>query len=130
MSKRKPIKVVYLNVSRFEGASVVEIAPELDEYYRLIECELIDIVSRKIGKNYYDIICDDEGLYAPTVRISAVDNEFQPMLVGNLIICKSGRDGYEHGLSEAEQAEVLEHITKIRTLARPEGYKMLMDVEY
>ena len=82
------------------------------------------------GKNYYDIICDDEGLYAPTVRISAVDNEFQPMLVGNLIICKSGRDGYEHGLSEAEQAEVLEHITKIRTLARPEGYKMLMDVEY
>lgn len=36
---------------------------ELDDYYKWIGCENIDITSRKIGGRIYDIICDDEGFF-------------------------------------------------------------------
>ena len=36
-------------------------ASTLKEYYKLIGCDIIDIVQRKIAGKYYEIICDDEG---------------------------------------------------------------------
>lgn len=40
----------------------VKMANSLKDYYRLIDCDVIDIVKRCIGGKYYNIICDDEGL--------------------------------------------------------------------
>lgn len=69
-----------------EETKVVK-ASELEDYYRLIGCDCIDIVARKIGDKYFEIICDDEGLLKENPRISAIDkNKMKPALVGNLLI--------------------------------------------
>ena len=68
-----------------EETKVVK-ASELEDYYRLIGCDCIDIVARKIGDKYLEIICDDEGLLKENPRISAVDKNMKPTLVGNLLI--------------------------------------------
>jgi len=60
---------------------------DLEDYYKLIGCRVIDIVSRKIGKKWYDIIVDDEGLLKEDPIISAIDDYGRVMLVGSLIIC-------------------------------------------
>ena len=59
----------------------------LQDYYDLIHCDCIDIVTRRIGRKWYDIICDDEGTFVDDPLISAVDDFGRVMLVGNLIIC-------------------------------------------
>ena len=61
------IKVVYLKAGVDEQAKVIEISDEagpesLQELYRLLNCEAIDIVYRKFGQNQYAVICDDEAL--------------------------------------------------------------------
>lgn len=59
---------------------------DLEDYQKFIHCQTIDIVSRTIGDREYEIICDDEGLSKRPALVSAVNNDGQPMLVGNLIV--------------------------------------------
>ena len=62
----------------------------------------IDIVSRRIKDTYFDIICDDEGLLKDNPRITAVDTEGNPMLVGNLIFSHTDENGETIGVTDEE----------------------------
>lgn len=83
-------------------ARVVEIPNSLDGYYKLLDCQTIDIVKRKIGGKYYDIICDDEGLFKDGVQVSAVDSNGDAMLVGKLLICNDDGHGNEASLTQED----------------------------
>lgn len=71
------------------NANKVEVvnANGLDDYYKLIGCDCIDIVERGIKGKRFDIICDDEGALTSELKISAITDLGEPMLCGNLIIC-------------------------------------------
>lgn len=125
------MKVIYLNVLENKKAQVIDIAGELDEFYRLIKCDTIDITKRKIGENYYDIICDDEGLFAESPKISAINNLGEPMLVGNLIVCDANEStGELKSLTDEQVAEVTNCIHKLYTRLNPQGYYMITQCEY
>ncbi len=66
------MKVICLDTDVLQP-QIVETEGGLAEWYRLIKCDLIDIVSRKIGGRYYDIIVDDEGLYKGAAKPTALD---------------------------------------------------------
>lgn len=60
---------------------------DLQVFYDIIGCECIDIVKRKIGDNYYNIICDDEGLFVENPIISlAHPTDMYQTIHGNVII--------------------------------------------
>lgn len=69
----------------------------LEDMYREIGCDTIDITTRKIGGKVFDIIVDDEGLLKEDPQISAVykrkDGSCEPALVGTLIICSHDEEG-------------------------------------
>lgn len=67
----------------------------LDEFYKVLDCTTIDITSREIGGNYYEIVCDDEGLFAENPIVSAIDSKYKPTLVGNLLIFGVGDENGE-----------------------------------
>lgn len=125
------LKAVLLDVYN-EKVEIKDIEPELEEYYRLLDCTLVDIVTRKIGGKLFYIVCDEEGLYShgDDPRISALNGDYEPMLVGNLLVLGYSDDGEERGLEDEEVVHVMDHIRKIRTNHRPDGYKMLTDVDY
>lgn len=79
----------------------------LEEYYDILNCTTFDIASRKIGKNYYDIYCDDEGLLKINPIVSAVSPDRSPMLVGNLFVTKTDVEGETISLTEKELFEVI-----------------------
>ena len=82
-----------------------EVNPQgLQDYYEMIGCDCIDIVSRRIGKKRYEIICDDEGLLTDDPLISAIDDMGQVMLVGSLIIC--GLANSEGDLTELSDSDI------------------------
>lgn len=110
------MKVVYLNVESHALPKVIDIEDELEVFYELIGCRCIDIVQRKIGHKYFDVICDDEGALVEDPVVSAVDTQFRHMLVGNLIISKSDGEGNLIDLSDADIKQILRHTKTYFTL--------------
>lgn len=81
------IKGIFINV--YEGfIKIAEIEKKTEEYYKLLGCECIGIVKRRIGNRWYEIVVDDNGALLDNPRISAVDPHGIPALVGNLFIVK------------------------------------------
>lgn len=95
----KTIRVMVLDTTAEseldEELSVREIKDDLQTFYDIIGCHCIDIPIRKIGGEYYDIICDDEGLLKDYPQVAMVDKSLQPMIVGTIIIAKSDEESGE-----------------------------------
>lgn len=124
-------KIQGVLVDVFHGNSrILTLDATLDEYYSLLECELIDIQSRMIGGNRYDIICDDEALFHGDAKISAISNDGKVMFVGNLLVVKHNGEGGETSLTDDEAKDVMAHIKKVATLSHSKGYQMLVGCEF
>lgn len=130
---KKLLLGVLVDVAK-ETVRAVEIPDELDEFYRILNCDCIDIVSRRIGwraKKRFNIVCDDEGLFKDPQKISAIDNMGHPQLVGNLfIVGGTDPEGNLTGLSKAEADYILGYVLQMGTRNFPAGYPMLTQCEY
>lgn len=95
-----------------EFVDVREVEPTLETYYEMLDCDMIEMPSRKIGDKYYDVICDEEGLLKPDPILSGFNSErCEPMIVGKLLICNVADDeGREVGLTEEDVRNILDHV--------------------
>jgi hypothetical protein len=99
----KPAVVKPVGVDKIESScEVVEIDGSLDSFYKVLDVSTIDIVVRKIGNKYFDIVCDDEGLFHEPVIPSMLTKTGEVMLVGNLFICDHDAAGNTIGLSDED----------------------------
>lgn len=96
---------------------VKEVNPKcLDDYYKLIDCQWVEIVTRKIGVSYFEIICDEEGTFVSDPLISAIDDFGQPMFVGNLLICGlADSEGELTDLDDKDIEYIKKHIAMMDT---------------
>lgn len=69
-----------------DKAELVDYDGSLERYYELLKCDIISITYRAVNGKEICIVCDDEGLFKEGNFISAVDTDFQPALVGNLLV--------------------------------------------
>ena len=101
----------------------------LADYYRLIGCKTIDITSRSIGGKEFDIICDDEGLYAEGGAIvSALDSKYRPALVGSLIVCNYDENtGENTSLTDEDIAHLQRHMVTVFHGNGQPGVCLLLD---
>ena len=113
-----------------EEAKVIEIADNLDEFYKTLNCDTIDIVKRKIGIKHFYIVCDDNGLFQEQPKISAIDNLGEVMLVGNLFIVSGDNEGNLVGLTNEESKYIMERVKTLNTRNFPDGYPILTQCEY
>ena len=107
-------------------------ANDLDDYYRLIGCRTIDIVSRTIGDVKVEIVLDDEGAIIDKPKVSAIDIDGTPMLFGNLLVA-SGRvteDGELTELTRAEIDEIMDNVATITTSVYKEPYPVFVEMDY
>ena len=120
------MKMLLLDVKNRE-VKMVE-ANELDDYYRLIGCRTIDIVSRSIGDVRVEIVLDDEGAIIDKPKASAIDIHGTPMLFGNLLVA-SGRvteDGELTELTKREVDEIMDNVATITTSVYKEPYPVFL----
>ena len=94
----------FLIDQRDRTAKEVDINPELDELYKVLDCDTIDIVVRKVDGVEFDIVCDDEGLFKQPAVPSACTTQGNPTLVGNLLFCHHNLDGE---LTECSEDDVI-----------------------
>ena len=124
------MKMLFLDVKNREVKGVE--ANGLDDYYRLIGCRTIDIISRSIGDVRVEIVLDDEGALVNNPKISAIDIDGTPMLFGNLLVA-SGRvteDGELTELTEEEVDEIMDNIATITTSVYKEPYPVFVEMDY
>ena len=124
------MKMLLLDVWNNE-VKMVE-ANELDDYYKLIGCRTIDIVSRSIGDVRVEIVLDDEGAIIDKPKVSAIDIDGTPMLFGNLLVA-SGRvteDGELTELTQEEIDEIMDNIATITTSVYKEPYPIFVEMDY
>jgi len=118
---------MYLVDVENEKIGAIDIEPELDEYYRVLCCDTIDVATRSVGGKYFDIICDDEGLLKDRPKISLVDKHGKAMLVGNLLFCHHDENGETVGLEESELAFLSRNTRWIYTGFYPDGYPAVVN---
>ena len=124
------MKMLLLDVKNRE-VKIVE-ANGLDDYYRLIGCRTIDIISRSIGDVRVEIVLDDEGAIIDKPKVSAIDIDGTPMLFGNLLVA-SGRVTEEGELTELTKADIKElmnNIATITTSVYKEPYPVFVEMDY
>lgn len=103
----KKLTGVYVNAEN-NSATPTTINHNLDAMYTLLDVSTIDIVSRKIGGKYYDIICDDEALLKDGLPLpSMVDSGFNIMLFGNLFVVSHDEEGNEVSLTQEDVSRIL-----------------------
>lgn len=95
-----------------KNACVEEVdANGLDDYYRFIGCDCIDITVRKVAGMRLPIICDDEGfLKANPIRSAYYEEPDMLPLVGNLLICGGMLEGKLLPLSDEQKERVQNEI--------------------
>lgn len=112
-------------------AKFVDVKADLDDFYRLINCNTIDIARRSIGGKVYEIICDDDGLFQHDRRMSAMDKRHNQQFVGNLLICKYAGNGELAGLTDSDCVHLSRYIRGMRRLNNPAIiWPVLTCVEY
>lgn len=110
------MKAIYLNVKEGKAPKIVDIKDDLQTFYKLIDCDIIDITTRECNNVICDIICDDEGLLKDNPIVSAINTRNQPELVGNLLICGYANSGGQlQGLTNSEILAVLSSFATVTT---------------
>lgn len=106
-------------------------ADGLDDYYKLINCRCIDIVSMQIGGKRFEIVCDDEGLFKELPKISAINCDGEPMLVGNLLIASGVViDGDLTSITDDEIHHITKNCRRLSTQKYPDPYHMVCNMDY
>ena len=107
-------------------------ANTLDDYYRLIGCRTIDIISRSIGDVRVEIVLDDEGALVEHPKVSAIDIDGTPMLFGNLLIAggKVTEEGELTELTEEEIDMIMDNVATITTSVYTDPYPALVELDY
>ena len=142
MADAKTIKGVLLDTEK-GTAKITTLCDELDAYYAALHCDIIDIVTRKIGDKLFSIVCDDEALLKDRPVVSAVSGRRKPMLFGSLFVVSVetedkfsvlGFNGELVGLTDEDCRYVFEHLESV-LLTDPEkgtgqAVLVLSDVGY
>lgn len=105
----------------------VEIERDLENLYKVVGCRYIDIVSRVIGKDRFDIVCDDEGLLFDHPIPSALDKNNGVMLVGNLFICEHDGEGNLISLTD-EQIRAIRKNVMYRLATTENGESKMLPI--
>lgn len=107
------------------NVSVVD-AENLEDFYKFLDCSNIDIVTRRINNFPFEFICDDMGLLKATPKISAINKDFEPELVGNLLIAKgTDKNGNLTPLSDEDVEFLKKFIHEFSTTNYPDPYPIL-----
>jgi len=125
------MKALLLNPHK--GFELVE-ANGLNDYYKYLECDCIDITTAMVNGNVVNIIVDDEGLMKENPVLSAFyvdenETEWEGALAGNLLFC--GEADEEGELTDISKKTAMYLLTRVRsrvTYDEENGHELIWHV--
>lgn len=124
------VKGIHIDTDNRRASSAM-VDDKLEAFYKLLKCDLIEIVPRKIGRHIVNVVCDESGLLVQDPVISAIDGNGEIMFVGNLFIAGLyDSEGNLTSLTDEEQKDILEKCRIIPTKVHSDGLIMVTGCEY
>lgn len=103
------LEVDHKNKAIFPHVRFIDSENVLEEMYKIIGCDLVEIVQIKVGGKYFDVYCDEEFLLkekpVPTLFLS---NE--QVLCGNLIFTTCDEEGKLGGVTAEDIDKLIDFI--------------------
>ena len=100
-------------------------------YYKLLRVELIDIREFELEGQFFDAICDDEGLLKDKPVPSVFDKDGKPVLVGNILICRNNPEtGIEVELSNDDAKLIMRHVVGVESPDDGKKWKGIHGVKF
>lgn len=134
------MRAVYLNTedeNDIKGSvKVVDVDTNIDTMYDMLHCSTIDIAARRIGGRQFLIVCDDEGRFVSSPKISACDEFGHVMLVGSLLIFAPNEQRFRdessdyRDMTDEEVSCVLDSVCTGKVVSYPNGLRMIVGMEY
>ena len=129
---KKLIKAYLVDTEKQETRPV-EIEDELETYYRMLNCDTIEIHTIALGPESieYDCVMDEEARLKVESRLSAIDCGLRAVFLGSLMVVgKADGKGELTSLTD-DDIEYIESecVRNIATTDHPEGNVMLTDVQ-
>ena len=91
-----------------------DIQDDIKSYYKIIDCQLIDIAELEIDNTTFDVIYDDEGMFVKNgARPSVVDKNDNVKMVGTVIFCHANKNGDEIGLNDGDAATLNKYMLRV-----------------
>ena len=115
--------VVCLIDTESERPQLIDTTGGLKEWYKLLKCARRDIQARTLDGVEYDFIFDDEAPIKLGAKVSALDKDGQPQLIGRLVICHCDAEGNETGLHKSDIEILKRHICILEGRPSEEGEK-------
>lgn len=69
-----------------EGAFLVHYTDNLDTLYTMLDCDVMDIVTRNVKGKPFNLLVDDEGALKDANHIQGVSSDAKEVLLGNILI--------------------------------------------
>lgn len=107
-----------------DEVEVVKVENSLIGLYKILDCDLIQVVERKIGAKVYDIICDEEGLLKPNFQ-SALCTNYAENLYGNILIVNHDDEGDFTSLNDDEIKDINKSIIELLDISQLKIRKVL-----
>lgn len=91
----------------------------LDDYYKYIHCDCIDVTVRQVGSSVIYIVCDDEGALSDR-RVISASNMDGDNIYGNILIFSGQLLGADlQSLTADEMQDVLHNIVFAKSCLAP-----------
>ncbi|MCL2522869.1 MAG: hypothetical protein FWE36_08435 [Erysipelotrichales bacterium] len=103
MNKKK--KFLVFNPKK--GFEIKEMESLLKNYYEIIETDVIDCVTVKIGKTDYEVVCDDEGLLKDNPILSFALSQHRALF--GILVFTRHKNSEWIGLTDDEINEIKEN---------------------
>jgi hypothetical protein len=125
------VKGFLIDVYGDRGCNELVFHDTLENIYKILDVETIDVAVRKIGNFTYDIIYDDEGLLKDSLP-SAVTDKDEVQLVGNLLLVNHDEEGNFTSLTDEQIEDLGKHLVMAMMAYRGDTrvYGLLKGVEY
>ena len=81
---------------------------ELEQFYNLLDCDTIDIVTDVIGGVEFDLIVDDNGMLARKPLSYYINDDY--ILVGSILFCHHDGEGKTIGLTKDDLPILTAHL--------------------
>lgn len=89
---------------------IMKIEDNLDAYYEALNCRCFDIVKRRIGGKYYNIMCDDEGWFVEDPIPTAINQNGHVEIVGNMMLFNDDGQGELISLTKEDIDNICQHM--------------------
>lgn len=104
-------------------ARFMRMRDELNAYYMLLGCDLIEMPCRTIGGLAYNIICDEGGKLKDDKIPTVFGVDGKPMIYGSVFLCLVDDEGECQSLTHAHCVNIMDHLY---AGISPEGVRMVI----